>query len=405
MKKLLSLALVLTIALPLCAFAQGALKIGTIDMNRAFKEYGKTKEAEKKINDARDAAKKEFDDRADQYKKALEEVNNLNKQLDAPALSADAKTQKAKERDDKINNIKNMEREINEFRQTRERQLQEQALRMREGIVKEITDIVMDRVKTQSMDLVFDKSGMSLNGVPLVMYSRDNYDFTNDVIAALNWSGITAAMADVWFHRGDDGSFVLEGKGRTVGLARVLWRFDVNYRSVAHAQTLRPIEVHQTENIRSKRIETNLKFSDAGVTSTRTEANRPKSPPKNFALENLNDLHSALLYLRSQPLRDGSVFRLAVYPANSAYVGTRTVIGHERVKVHAGTYSAIKLDLRLQRINKKNQLEPHRKFKRATAWVSDDNDRLLLRVEAQIFVGTIATEIQSVRFDQPVAAT
>jgi len=189
MKKLLSLALVLTIALPLCAFAQGALKIGTIDMNRAFKEYGKTKEAEKKINDARDAAKKEFDDRADQYKKALEEVNNLNKQLDAPALSADAKTQKAKERDDKINNIKNMEREINEFRQTRERQLQEQALRMREGIVKEITDIVMDRVKTQSMDLVFDKSGMSLNGVPLVMYSRDNYDFTNDVIAALNKPG------------------------------------------------------------------------------------------------------------------------------------------------------------------------------------------------------------------------
>jgi outer membrane protein len=189
MKKPVSLALILAIALPLCAFAQGALKVGTVDMNRAFKEYSKTKEAEKKINDARDAAKKEFDDRADQYKKALEEVNNLNKQLDAPALSADAKTQKAKERDDKINNIKNMEREINEFRQTRERQLQEQALRMREGIVKEITDIVMDRVKTQSMDLVFDKSGMSLNGVPLVMYSRDNYDFTNDIITTLNKPG------------------------------------------------------------------------------------------------------------------------------------------------------------------------------------------------------------------------
>ena len=153
----------------------------------------------------------------------------------------------------------------------------------------------------------------------------------------------------------------------------------------------------------SKRIETDLKFSDAGVTSTRTEANRPKSSPKNFALENLNDLHSALLYLRSQPLRDRSVFRLAVYPANSAYVATITVIGHERIKVHAGTYSAIKLDLRLERINKKNQLEPHRKFKRATAWVSDDNDRLLLRIEGQIFVGTIVTEIQSVRFDRPVA--
>jgi outer membrane protein len=189
MKKLLTIALSSMLALPLAAFAQGPLKVGTIDMNRAFKEYNKTKDAEAKINEAKNAAKKEYDDRADAYKKALDEINNLNKQLDSPALSADKKTQTAKERDDKIANIKNMEREINEFRQTRERQLQEQALRMREGIVKEITDVVNEKVKANSLDLVFDKSGMSLNGVPLLMAARDNYDFTNDVIAVLNKPG------------------------------------------------------------------------------------------------------------------------------------------------------------------------------------------------------------------------
>src|SRR5437016_10650860 len=189
MKKLLSTILGLTLALPLSAFAQGTLKIGTVDMQRAFKEYSKTKDAEAKINDAKNQAKKEYDERADAYKKALDEINNLNKQLDAPALSADAKTQKAKERDDKISNIKNMEREINEFRQTRERQLQEQALRMREGIVKEITDVVMEKVKANSLDVVFDKSGNSLNGVPVLMYSRDSVDFTNDIITVLNKPG------------------------------------------------------------------------------------------------------------------------------------------------------------------------------------------------------------------------
>ena len=189
MKKLLSLTIPLALLLPMTAPAQSTLRIGTVDMNRAFKEYNKTKDAEAKINDAKNQAKKEYDDRADAYKKALDDINNLNKQLDAPALSADAKTQKAKERDDKIANIKNMEREINEFRQTRERQLQEQALRMREGIVKEITDVVNEKVKAQSLDLVFDKSGMSLNGVPLLMYSKDNVDFTNDVVAALNKPG------------------------------------------------------------------------------------------------------------------------------------------------------------------------------------------------------------------------
>lgn len=189
MKKLLFLALTSMLALPLAAFGQGTVKIGTINMDRAFKEYSKTKEAEKKVNDAKDAAKKEFDDRTDSYKKALEEVNNLNKQLESTALSADKKTQLAKDRDDKINNIKNMEREINEFRVTRENQLREQALRMRDGIVKEIMDVVNDKVKTLNMDLVFDKSGLSVNGVPALLYSRDSYDFTNDVVAALNKPG------------------------------------------------------------------------------------------------------------------------------------------------------------------------------------------------------------------------
>ena len=179
---------------PAAAFAQ-ALKLGTVDMQRAFKEYNKTKDAEKKINDAKDAAKKEYDDRAEAYKKALDEINGLNKQLESAATSADAKTKLSKTRDDKITDIKNMEREINEFRQTRERQLQEQALRMREGIVKEISDKVMEIVKANKMDLVFDKSGMSLNGVPVLMYAPDNTDFTNEVINVLNKAAARSTAA------------------------------------------------------------------------------------------------------------------------------------------------------------------------------------------------------------------
>src|SRR5213595_2240460 len=193
MKKSLSTILALTLALPIAALAQGTKKIGTDDMQRAFKEYNKTKEAEVKINDAKNAAKKEYDDRAESYKKALDEINNLNKQLESPALSADKKTQTAKERDDKIANIKNMEREISDFRQTRERQLQEQLMRVREGIVKEITDVVMEKVKAGNMDLVFDKSGMSINGVPFLLFSHDNIDFTNDIIAVLNKPGRAAS--------------------------------------------------------------------------------------------------------------------------------------------------------------------------------------------------------------------
>jgi len=184
MKKLLLIITAAALLSPAAIYAQG--KVGTVDMNRAFKEYNKTKDSEKKINEAKDAAKKEYDDRAENYKKALDEINKLNQQLDSPALSADKKTSMAKERDEKIANIKNMEREINEFRQTRERQLQEQAMRMRDNIVKEITDVIMERVKAANYDLVFDKSGQSVSSVPLIIHAKDNMDFTTEVITALN---------------------------------------------------------------------------------------------------------------------------------------------------------------------------------------------------------------------------
>jgi outer membrane protein len=161
-------------------------KIGIVDMERVLKEYSKAKAAEAKLNDAKNAAKKEFDERADAYKKKLEEINKLTAQLDAPALSAEAKASKVKERDEKIANIKSMEREITEFRQTREQQLEQQLFRLREGLLKEITDVVLERGKSKNLDLVFDKSGASLNRFSPILFSPESMDFTAEVIAELN---------------------------------------------------------------------------------------------------------------------------------------------------------------------------------------------------------------------------
>ena len=161
-------------------------QVGTVDVERILKEYHKTKEAEAKLNEATRAAKKEFDDRADAYKKALDEINKLNGQLDSPALSADAKAAKAKDRDEKMANIKNMEREINDFRQTRQQQLQQQMLHLREALVKEIIDVAVERGKSRNLDLVFDKSGASLNRFSPILFSPDSMDFSAEIVAELN---------------------------------------------------------------------------------------------------------------------------------------------------------------------------------------------------------------------------
>jgi outer membrane protein len=165
------------------------VKIGTVDVNRIFKEYKKTKEADAKLNDAKNAAKKEYDERAESYKKALDEINKLAQQLDSPAVNADKKTSLAKERDEKIAQIKNMEREITEFRQTREQQLQQLMTRMREALVKEIMDVVTERGHVRGLDLVLDKSGASASGFSPILFSPDTMDFTTDVMTELTKKG------------------------------------------------------------------------------------------------------------------------------------------------------------------------------------------------------------------------
>jgi Protein of unknown function (DUF3108) len=214
------------------------------------------------------------------------------------------------------------------------------------------------------------------------------------------WSGITAGKGDMHFSKVAEKRFQLEADGGTTGFVRALWKLDATYRGLANAETLRPIESKQIEAYRRKQITTELNFTDAGVTRTRTETSGPKdNKPKPFNFPGLFDLHSTLLYLRSQPLNDHAVYRIVVYPATSAYFATVTVLGHERISVHAGSYKAIKFDIQLKRLGKDLELEPHRKFRRATVWVSDDENRIPLRVEAQIFVGTVFAELYAVHFE------
>jgi hypothetical protein len=215
------------------------------------------------------------------------------------------------------------------------------------------------------------------------------------------WSGLTAAMGEVRFGKPSGKKFQLDGAGRTIGFVRALWKLDTDYHSVADAETLRPIEVRQTENYRSKKIATHLAFTNNGVTGTRT-IDRPgatETKTRQFHFAGLFDMHSAALYLRSQPLKDGDVHSIVVYPATNAYLATTKVLGREKISVRAGVFKAIKIDLQLKRIGKHLELEPHRKFRLATIWVSDDANRILLRIEAKIFVGTVWAELQSLHFD------
>lgn len=185
LKHLLSLSIAAA-AFAMVPSASAQMKIGTLDMNSIFTQYFRTKDAETKLNEARAAAKKELDDRLETLKKAMDEINRANADLEKPELSKDAKARATKARDEKVAEARNLDREIAEFRGTRERQLQEQFVRMRKDIIDDIMKIVNNKVKNAGFDIVLDKSGMSMGQVPVLVYSSPSLDFSKEIIDELN---------------------------------------------------------------------------------------------------------------------------------------------------------------------------------------------------------------------------
>lgn len=168
------------------ASAQTQMKIGIVDMKRVFQEYHKTKDAEKKVNEDKSKAKKDLDQRNNAYLKLVGDWEAAQKIVGDRLVNAELKQQKQAEMQKLTSEIKSLEREIDEFRRRREQQLQEQVMRMRKGILDDISQHVEEKSKRDNYDLVFDKSGVSPSGVKFLLHSKDAVDFSNDVLAELN---------------------------------------------------------------------------------------------------------------------------------------------------------------------------------------------------------------------------
>jgi outer membrane protein len=180
----------LSVATALCSFASSSalaqMKVGIVDMNKVFTSYYKTKDAEARLNDARAQAKTDLDGRLETLKSNMEAINKLEADAKKPELTPDKQQAAIRTRDEKINEVRNLDREIGEFRQTRERQLQEQFMRMRGDIVQDIMKIVDAKVKAEGFELVFDKSGQGISQVPVVLFSAPSMDFSDSLITELN---------------------------------------------------------------------------------------------------------------------------------------------------------------------------------------------------------------------------
>lgn len=184
MKNYIILSLAIVFGLTSTSFAQ--TKIGTVDMKTVFEKYWRTKEAESKMSEIRASVKRELDDRNEKRKTLEADITKLNDQLKQPELSAKKKEEASGDREKKIGQWQAMMKDLQAYQVEKEKSVQDQTLRIRNGIVDEIKKVVDDIVKSENYDLVFDVSGNSINNVPVIMHAKSSYDFTKGVVDRLN---------------------------------------------------------------------------------------------------------------------------------------------------------------------------------------------------------------------------
>ncbi len=192
-------------------------------------------------------------------------------------------------------------------------------------------------------------------------------------------------------------------EGQSAGLAKRLWFYQNLFRSEVDSQSLRPIVFKSTETEKKEKIITTALFADGVVKSTETVQKRKSGDAKTkeriFAYEHAHDMLSSVLYLRSHPLKNGDQINMVVHPFKSAYFAKFRVLGREIFKSPLGRKKAIKLDIKLYKIDRDDlELKSYDKFKKATIWISEDAYRMPLEVRSEVFIGSVRATLNERKF-------
>lgn len=224
----------------------------------------------------------------------------------------------------------------------------------------------------------------------------------------ITWSDLTAARVESQCVSDEKKNEIRTSvKAFTVGAARALYKLDATHLSIINRQTLRAIHLEQTEKQSKKQTAARVEFAADGATRWNRDLKKSEAEdtasrkPKRFAYPGLFDMEGTFLYLRSLPLANGDEQTILFMTSGNPYLATVKVVGRNRVKVSAGEFPAIECSLSLEKVTKQGSLEPRKGFKSAHVWFSDDADRVLLKAQSEIFIGSVNLELEKLEFPAP----
>lgn len=176
--------------------AAAQLKIATADLDRVFAAHPRVVAAEAGLKASEKEIRAELEKLVEQSKELEEEAQKLTKAANSPLLSDSARMQKRMEAEEKVTALQELELRIRRTQEMKLKQLRDQLMKTRQGIVDEMMEVVKSYAAEQGFDLVLDKSGLTMNAVPLVVWSSADIDITAELIRLTGGTERAATAAD-----------------------------------------------------------------------------------------------------------------------------------------------------------------------------------------------------------------
>jgi len=164
--------------------AQGSM--ATVDLRRVFDNYWKKKQAEAQLKDRQADMQKEDKNLIDEFDRARQEYQKLLDSANEAALSNEERDKRKKSAEEKLKSLQELQANIRQYEKTAQTTILEQTDRMRSNILKDIRAVVNAKAKAGGYSLVIDTAAETINKTPVFLYSNNQNDLTDAVLAQLN---------------------------------------------------------------------------------------------------------------------------------------------------------------------------------------------------------------------------
>lgn len=213
----------------------------------------------------------------------------------------------------------------------------------------------------------------------------------------VSWQGIPVASATVDIKNKEvesEKAYFVEAHAKTSKVIGVFYKLRHTSESLFYESTLKPIRFSSIQTENSRRRSSEIEFGENGEIRSALGKNGKKEDERKFVSENQTlDPISAAFLARSIPIEVGKKASFDVYNAKNRYLISFEVVGIEDISLpgQAEKRRAYKV---IPTLNKLTDTEGEKRFNRAEIWIAADETRDILKMETEVFVGSVSAYLK-----------